>query len=110
MPDSPRTFQSADTVHIASDGHVAFDGHQSWYHAPPHLDSLFRTAQATRLDVRFTADPDCNNHAAELFPASPFDQIARACGRSGREVESAIARLIGCAEAVPKSDRRGRRL
>jgi hypothetical protein len=72
MPDLPQTLQRTDTVHLVREGHIAFDGHNSWYHAPPHLEPTFRTAQETRREVKFTADVECNIHAAELLPIPPL--------------------------------------
>ena len=65
------TIQVTATVSMLGHGGAVFEELNSWYHAPPHLEAVLRTAQETRCEVNLTIDQDCNIHAVELLPAPP---------------------------------------
>jgi hypothetical protein len=65
------TIQVTATVGLLGDGGAVFEELNSWYHAPPHLEAVLRTAHETRREVKLTTDRDCNIHAVELLPTPP---------------------------------------
>jgi hypothetical protein len=65
------TIQVTATVSLLGDGGAVFEELNSWYHVPPHLEAVLRTADETRREVKLTTDRHCNIHAVELLPASP---------------------------------------
>jgi hypothetical protein len=68
MPDTA-TVQWTAAVRRIEGELVSFDGRSSWYDVPADLMPVIREAQATRREVRITADRNCTVHAAELASA-----------------------------------------
>ena len=64
------TIQRIVTVAMLGEGRGAFEEMASWYHVPPHLMPLLRTAKDTRREVRITHNRT-SILAVELLPAPP---------------------------------------
>jgi hypothetical protein len=66
------TVQLTATVRTLGDGGAVFEELASWYHVPPHLMPILRTAKDTRREVRITTDRTCTIYTAELAPVLPL--------------------------------------
>ena len=72
------TIQLTATVHRLDEGGAMFQGLNSWYHVPPDLMPILRTALETRREVKITKDRVNDRMcilAVELLP--PLPMLAR---------------------------------